>query len=609
MQGARLFASPDTLADRVKVIVRVRPMSEYEVQKGGSKVVRTLDDGSSVRVEPSDRPPRSFTLNRSYDQGATQELLFEDCGVKSQIDMGLDGYSSLVFAFGQTGSGKTHTMIGPGGDDGVQYPRSNGNNGLLPRSIYYMFDQIEARRQQQGSAFKVKLSFLEVYNEQVRDLLNPIPLNQGNQAFGSVTATASALPVIKLHWSEDRGFFAQNSVLINCRSPSDAIAVLNEGSKNRKVSAHLMNTESSRSHGILIMDIESRMGPAGDGAIIKSSKLLFIDLAGSERIKESGAQGDSLTETRNINKSLLTLGKVISRLSKMSRARQQGSFTGKANFQHVPFRDSVLTKLLMQSFLGNSNALMICCVSPSSRNVDDTLLTLRYASQASCIETSPQAQLRSGGDPLRMEVQMLRMELSRLHQEYTMLKQLIDSGGGIPNNHHPSAHQQQPLIQHQPQPQPQPLQQNGTKLPVLTNNVSSNNLIGYSPYSSPQLSNNSTLHTPSLTSLPSITSVSPNSHYLDQPNGSISEREQNLEKLLADLSQQNLQLKGENSRLSNQLEQAKQDQTRLLSKFDTLEAVFFKQGDLNVPFDRKQVTISPPSHSSSRASPPSSPSS
>ncbi|KAI9145377.1 P-loop containing nucleoside triphosphate hydrolase protein, partial [Paraphysoderma sedebokerense] len=265
-------------------------------------------------------------------------------------------YAVTVFAFGQTGSGKTFTMTGP--DDAI----TSENQGLVPRSLRYIYEQIDART---SFRYTVKAAYLEIYNEQVQDLLNP-------------SSTS-----LNLRWSREKGFYVENLFIVVCEILDDCMAVLEEGLRNRKTGSHALNERSSRSHTILTLHLDYEICDPDDNRIRQvHGKISFVDLAGSERVKESKTSGDMLTETFNINKSLLTLGNCISALSDSKR-----------RIGHIPYRDSKLTKLLMDSLGGNGMALMISCISPSANNLSETLKTLRYASRAKKIRNRPVVQI------------------------------------------------------------------------------------------------------------------------------------------------------------------------------------------------------------------------
>lgn len=213
--------------------------------------------------------------------------------------------------------------------------------------------------------YYVKASFLEIYNEQLRDLLNP------------------SSGVLHARWNAKNGFFVEDLMVVECTSIQDLIAVMHEGIKNRHSGSHELNKDSSRSHSILTVYLISETEVKEENHVYKKyGKISFVDLAGSERLKESLSEGTMAKETGNINKSLFTLGKVISMLSSKEASM-------KVNAKYIPFRDSKLTMLLQDSLGGTSRALMIACVSPSAVYADETVSTLNYATRTMNIKNKP----------------------------------------------------------------------------------------------------------------------------------------------------------------------------------------------------------------------------
>jgi kinesin family protein 12 len=223
-------------------------------------------------------------------------------------------------------------------------------SGIIPKSIKVLFNLIQANKHQ----YIIKASFIEIYNEKINDLLNPKNSDS-----------------LKIRWNKNQGHFVEGLIIVDCQDPNDLVEVLTEGINNRKVGSHYLNSDSSRSHSILTINIICKEKN-------RFSMLNFVDLAGSERLKDSKAQGEMIKDTGNINKSLLTLGKVISILADKTTTSS-----------HIPYRDSKLTLLLSNSFGGNSKTLMIGCVSPSTIFIDETFSTLIYASKAMNIINKP----------------------------------------------------------------------------------------------------------------------------------------------------------------------------------------------------------------------------
>ena len=232
---------------------------------------------------------------------------------------------------GQTGSGKTYSMSG--GENNLIHGALNPvSDGIMPRSAVYLFDRIDNKIKcavKNSMKITCKASYSEIYNEQVRDLLIPNPVN------------------LHLRWNAESGFYVENQTIVECSSIDDLIAVLAEGHRNKTMGSHAMNNNSSRSHSLLTVSITTETTDQDDGhTIYQYGKLTFVDLAGSERVKETKSENETLKETANINRSLFTLGKVISALCDVATGKKIG-------LQHIPYRDSSLTKLLMDSLGGN----------------------------------------------------------------------------------------------------------------------------------------------------------------------------------------------------------------------------------------------------------------
>ncbi|NXW74197.1 KIF12 protein, partial [Hirundo rustica] len=331
--------------------IRVRPLTCTETRRGDQQVVHSLGDGA-VHVSAA-RHDATFGFSAVFDAGASQESVFEGSGMRQLVELAIDGFSCTVFAFGQTGSGKTYTLMGPLAQSST-HPASPALLGLMQRSFTCLLEQSRSR----GSDLALSASYLEIYNEQIRDLLSPGP--------------ACALP---LRWSKTRGFYVENQLSVEFESLEAIVSLLLQGSQRRRTSAHALNRHSSRSHALLTIRVRSRAAGACPG---KQGTLCFVDLAGSERVKETGSSGELSVEANSINRSLLALGHCISLLAK-PRGRRT----------HIPYRDSKLTRLLARSLGGSGVTLMVACISPSSRCLSETLSTLHYASRARRVTTRP----------------------------------------------------------------------------------------------------------------------------------------------------------------------------------------------------------------------------
>nr|XP_043634046.1 kinesin-like protein KIN-12E [Erigeron canadensis] len=379
----------------VQVIIRVRPLSSSEIAVQGPS--RCVKQGSSQTVTWIGPPEARFTFDHVADEHVTQEMLFNVAGVP-MVENCMGGYNSCMFAYGQTGSGKTHTMLGDI-DGGSR--RHSVNSGMTPRVFEYLFTRIqkdkEARREEKLQ-YTCKCSFLEIYNEQILDLLDPSSTN------------------LQIREDTKKGVYVENLKEIEVTSPRDVIQQLIQGAANRKVASTNMNRASSRSHSVFTCIIESKWNSQGV-THHRFSRLNLVDLAGSERQKSSGAEGERLKEATNINKSLSTLGLVIMNLVNVSNGKSQ----------HVPYRDSKLTFLLQDSLGGNSKTTIIANISPSSCNSLETLSTLKFAQRAKFIKNHATINEDASGDVLAM-----RLQIQQLKQEVSRLQSVVN--GGAENN-------------------------------------------------------------------------------------------------------------------------------------------------------------------------------
>ncbi|XP_067165568.1 kinesin-like protein KIF12 isoform X2 [Apteryx mantelli] len=367
---------------RLRVVVRVRPLTCTETRRGDRQVVHSLGD-STVHVSAA-RHDATFGFSAVFDSGTSQEAVFEGSGMRQLVELAIDGFACTVFAFGQTGSGKTYTLMGPLVQSEAQ-PAAPCLLGLMQRSFACLLEQSRSR----GAGLALSASYVEIYNEQVRDLLSPGP--------------PCALP---LRWSKSRGFYVENQLSVEFESLEAIADLLLEGSRRRRSSAHALNRHSSRSHALLTVHVHSR---APSACPSKQGTLCFVDLAGSERVKDTGSTGELSVEANNINRSLLALGHCISSL-----AKPRGKRT------HIPYRDSKLTRLLARSLGGSGITLMVACISPSSRCLSETMSTLHYASRARRVTTRPVANRVSREkllQTLEEEIQALQLENLSLRRQ------------------------------------------------------------------------------------------------------------------------------------------------------------------------------------------------
>jgi len=317
-----------------------------------------------------------------------------------QVARVLKGYNSTVLAYGQTGSGKTHTM---GSGDGEAYAGDSPESGLgiIPRTVRELFGRVGVvGTDLEGATLTAKVSFIEVYKEDIHDLLQR-PAETSSE--GNAGATVK-LATLDIRETKEGGISLPGMQARSVGSPDEAMAALAEGSRNRATGSTQMNATSSRSHAIFTVSLELTL----KGGKILTPRFNFVDLAGSERAKRTGASGDRFAEGVQINKGLLALGNVISALCE----RQS----------HVPYRDSKLTRLLQDSLGGNAHTLMIACVSPSDADLEESLNTLKYANRARQIQN----KLLIAQDPVQARIAELMEQVAML----TARLQHYEAGGG-----------------------------------------------------------------------------------------------------------------------------------------------------------------------------------
>ena len=393
----------------VKVVVRVRPLSQAEMARGETETLEVGTDQRSLSVHvPGPRGSvlsRQFQFNACLPPTTTQPEVISKCGVHRLLDSALRGYASTIIAYGQTGSGKTFSMSGREEVIERQGYQGSDDDGVITRSMAHLFATIgKANGGGDGVTHTLRASYLEIHNEAIYDLLSGDNATQ-----------------LQVRWEPQGGFYVQNLRAVECDRLEDALAIVSEGTRNRRVGSHELNKDSSRSHSIMTVHVETTA--VRDGiSMSKFGKVSFVDLAGSERLKASKSEGAMIKETGSINRSLFMLGKVIAMLGD---DKSGGGGGGRGGQTHIPYRDSKLTKLLMDSLGGSSLALMIACCSPSPSHVEETLSTLDYASRARNIVNTPSVQQ----DPREQLIGNLRNEVELLRKENTYLRQQLQLGG------------------------------------------------------------------------------------------------------------------------------------------------------------------------------------
>ena len=363
----------------VKVAIRVRPMNKHEIEQKSKLCVEVDTANNTVSVISERNNAKTFPFDYVYPMESTQREVYDQVAFPI-VDSIFQGYNGTVFAYGQTGCGKTFTMMGIVNDPNLK--------GIIPNAFSHIFGYIKTEGE--SKRFLVRCSFVEIYNEEVRDLLGDSKK--------------------KLDIREDpkKGIFVKDLNYITIKDSNDTEKCLNKGNKNRHVGHTSMNDQSSRSHSLFTVYLEiEEKGDDGNGRI-KSGKLNLVDLAGSERVGKTNATGQTFDEGKKINLSLTALGSVIDALS--------------SNRKHIPYKDSKLTRLLADSLGGNTKTVMFANISPASYNYDETLGTLRYASRAKLIKNAPKVN-EDPKDAL----------LRQYEQEIKALKEKLANGGDIPD--------------------------------------------------------------------------------------------------------------------------------------------------------------------------------
>lgn len=388
----------DSSRECVKVVVRCRPPNrkELEEKRQGIVVMNTETGYVELRNPRQEGSTKGFTFDAVYDKDSTQRMVYDETAFPL-VESVLDGFNGTIFAYGQTGCGKTWTMSGMEDPDPESLPLDERGKlrGIIPNSFEHIFNTIKLRHaaaseEESGKTceFLVRASYLEIYNEEIRDLMS-----------------SDSKKKLELKESPEKGVYVRDLMYEVVDSRDQIDSVLARGNNNRTVGETLMNSVSSRSHSIFSIVIEVNETDNLGNNHIRAGKLNLVDLAGSERQSKTGASGDRLREGCKINLSLSALGNVISAL-----------VDGKG--RHIPYRDSKLTRLLQDSLGGNTKTVMISAISPADYNYEETLSTLRYANRAKNIKNKPvinedpkDTLLREYKDEIDRLKQMLELQL------------------------------------------------------------------------------------------------------------------------------------------------------------------------------------------------------
>uniref|UniRef100_A0A2I3RFR5 Kinesin-like protein n=2 Tax=Homininae TaxID=207598 RepID=A0A2I3RFR5_PANTR len=361
--------------DNVKVVVRCRPLNEREKSMCYKQAVSVDEMRGTITVHKTDssnEPPKTFTFDTVFGPESKQLDVY-NLTARPIIDSVLEGYNGTIFAYGQTGTGKTFTM------EGVRaIPELRG---IIPNSFAHIFGHIA--KAEGDTRFLVRVSYLEIYNEEVRDLLGKDQTQR-----------------LEVKERPDVGVYIKDLSAYVVNNADDMDRIMTLGHKNRSVGATNMNEHSSRSHAIFTITIECSEKGIDGNMHVRMGKLHLVDLAGSERQAKTGATGQRLKEATKINLSLSTLGNVISAL-----------VDGKST--HVPYRNSKLTRLLQDSLGGNSKTMMCANIGPADYNYDETISTLRYANRAKNIKN----KARINEDPKDALLRQFQKEIEELKKK------------------------------------------------------------------------------------------------------------------------------------------------------------------------------------------------
>ncbi|KAH9307932.1 hypothetical protein KI387_035843, partial [Taxus chinensis] len=359
----KYFNQIEDMKGKIRVYARLRPLSKKEINEN-QKMVLTAIDEFTLEHPWKDEKPKVFSFDRVFDGTVSQKAVFQD--TQYLVQSAVDGYNICIFAYGQTGSGKTFTIYG-----------SEDNPGLTPRAMQELFAIME--RDSKKFSFSIKVYMLELYLDALVDLLapknkKPVKLEIKKDMKGMVTV--------------------ENATLISVCSLEEMETVIARGQEKRHVAENNINEESSRSHLILSVVIDSTNLQT---QLQTKGKLSFVDLAGSERVKKSGVSGDGMKEAQSINKSLSALGDVISALA--------------GEVQHIPYRNHKLTMLMSDSLGGNAKTLMFVNISPAESNLEETYNSLNYASRVKCIQNDPSKNMNSSKEVAKLKKIIQQMSL------------------------------------------------------------------------------------------------------------------------------------------------------------------------------------------------------
>ncbi|CAK70065.1 unnamed protein product (macronuclear) [Paramecium tetraurelia] len=369
----------------IKVVARLRPLNSLEMQQGGECCVTYNDKQITVTVGSNDK--QDFTFDRIFGPDSEQADVFEEVG-RPILDSVMNGYNGTIFAYGQTSSGKTFTMEGPDNPN-------ERTKGLIPRVMTELFDVVNGKSD--DLIYIVKVSFLEIYNEKIMDLLDTNKTN------------------LKIKEDRLRGIFVQNLTEIKVESPEEMKQVMLTGSNNRTIAATRMNERSSRSHSLFQIQVSEKNIKTDSS---KLSKLYFVDLAGSEKVAKTNVSGQQLEEAKNINKSLTCLGMVINALTSDKK-------------EHIPYRDSKLTRILSESLGGNAKTTLVVACSMCSYNDKETISTLRFGARAKAIKNKPTINAEKSAKELQALLDIAEQKIVEQDEIINKLMEKVENNTSV----------------------------------------------------------------------------------------------------------------------------------------------------------------------------------
>ncbi|GMP50696.1 hypothetical protein CsSME_00017210 [Camellia sinensis var. sinensis] len=388
----------------VQVLLRCRPLSDDEQRLNVPRVITCNEHKREVNVLQSlanKQVDRIFTFDKVFGPKAQQRSIY-DQAIVPIVNEVLEGFNCTVFAYGQTGTGKTYTMEGGMRNKGGELP---AEAGVIPRAVRQIFDTLEA----QNADYSMKVTFLELYNEEITDLLAPEDYSRTfeDKQKKPISLMEDGKGCVILRGLEEEAVYSANEIY----------NLLERGAAKRRTADTLLNKRSSRSHSVFTITIHVKETTVGDEELIKCGKLNLVDLAGSENISRSGAREGRAREAGEINKSLLTLGRVINALVEHSA--------------HIPYRDSKLTRLLRDSLGGKTKTCIIATISPTAQCLEETLSTLDYACRAKNIKNKPEANQKMSKAVLLKD---LYLEIERMKQDVRAARE--KNGVYIPHERH-----------------------------------------------------------------------------------------------------------------------------------------------------------------------------